>query len=58
MCVPHRPPSVGFVAQPINQSLLNFEVQTKKSSGDFDAQIIKLELLILKPKPRNLSHRF
>jgi hypothetical protein len=31
MC-PRRPPSVGFVAQPINQSLLGFEAQNKKPS--------------------------
>jgi hypothetical protein len=32
MCVPRRPPSDGFVAQPTNQSLLDFEAQTKKMS--------------------------
>jgi hypothetical protein len=29
---PVPPPSVGFVAQPTNRSLLGFEAQTKKSS--------------------------
>jgi hypothetical protein len=32
MRVPRRPPSVGFVVQPTNQSLLGFEAQTKKPS--------------------------
>jgi hypothetical protein len=33
--VPHRPPFVGFVAQPTNRSLLGFEAQTKKPSRWF-----------------------
>jgi hypothetical protein len=41
MCVPRQPASVGFVAQPINQSLLGFETQTKKHCGDFEAQTRK-----------------
>jgi hypothetical protein len=36
MRVPHRRLSVGFVAQIINRSLLDFEAQTKKRIGDFD----------------------
>jgi hypothetical protein len=32
MCVPDRPPSIGFVAQPANRSLLGFEAQIKKPS--------------------------
>jgi hypothetical protein len=35
MCVPRRPPSIGFVAQPTNRSPLNFEAQTKKPSRWF-----------------------
>jgi hypothetical protein len=54
--IPRRPPSIGFVAQPTNRSLLGFEAQTKNRSGDFEAQIIKPELLILRPKLGNPSH--
>jgi hypothetical protein len=35
MCVPCRPPSVGFVAQPTNRSPLGFEAQTKELSRWF-----------------------
>jgi hypothetical protein len=35
MCVPRRPPSVGFMAEPTNRSLLDFENQIKKISRWF-----------------------
>jgi hypothetical protein len=41
------------VAQPTNRILLDFEVQTKKPHGDFDAQITKRKLPVLRPKPGN-----
>jgi hypothetical protein len=37
MRVSCRHPSVGFMVQPINRSLLDFEAQTKKRRVDFDA---------------------
>jgi hypothetical protein len=53
MRILRRPPSVGFVAQPTNRSLLGLEAQTKKPFGDFEAQITKPELPVLRPKPGN-----
>jgi hypothetical protein len=41
MRVPRRPPSVGFMAQSINQNMLGFEAQTKNHIGDFEVQITK-----------------
>jgi hypothetical protein len=41
------------VAQPTNQSPLDFEAQTKKPSRWFWGQITKPELPVLRPKPGN-----
>jgi hypothetical protein len=53
MRILHRHPSISFMAQPTNQSLLGFENQIKKHHGEFGVKIIKSELLILRPKPEN-----
>jgi hypothetical protein len=44
---------IGFVAQPINRSLLDFEFKPRNCRGDFEAKITKSELPILRPKPEN-----
>jgi hypothetical protein len=41
------------VAQPINQSLLGFEAKPRNRRGDFDDQITKPKLLVLRPKRGN-----
>jgi hypothetical protein len=44
---------IGFVTQPINRSLLDFEPKPRNCRGDFEAKITKSELPILRPKPEN-----
>jgi hypothetical protein len=41
------------VAQLTNRSPLGFVTQTKKHHGDFETQITKPELLVLRSKPKN-----
>jgi hypothetical protein len=53
MRVPRWTPSIGFVAQPTNQSLLDFKPQTKNRCSDFESQINKPELPVLRSKPGN-----
>jgi hypothetical protein len=60
---PRHPPSIDFVTQPINQSLLGFEAQTKKPSwwfwgpnhqtvaADFEAQTGKPKSTSFEAKP-------
>jgi hypothetical protein len=69
MCVPHWPPSINFVTQPINRNSLGFETQSKKSSrwfwgpnhqtgaAGFEAQIGKPSTLILRPNQKTLALR-
>jgi hypothetical protein len=58
MRVPRWPHSVSFVTQLINWSPLVLRPKLRNRRGDFDAQIIKLELSVLRPKLGNSSHRF
>jgi hypothetical protein len=46
------------MVQPTNQSLYGFEAQTKNRRGDFDAQITKPDIPILRPKSENLNQQF
>jgi hypothetical protein len=41
------------MTQPTNRSLLGFKVQTKNRHDDFETQITKLELSVLRSKPKN-----
>jgi hypothetical protein len=50
MRVPHRPPSVGFVAQPTNKAHLVLRSKPRNRRGDFEAQITKPKLPVLRPK--------
>jgi hypothetical protein len=52
--VPNHP-SISFVAQPTNRSMLVFEPKPRNYRGDFEVQITKPELQVLMPKPRNSS---
>jgi hypothetical protein len=48
--IPHRPPFIGFVAQPTNQSPLGFETKPRNRCSDFEPKITKRQLSILRYK--------
>jgi hypothetical protein len=54
----HLHPPIGFAAQPINHSPLGFEAKSRNYHGDFVGQITKPQLLVLRPKPGNMSEWF
>jgi hypothetical protein len=53
MCVSHRPPSDGFVAQLINRSPLDFDAQTKKPPRWFWGLNHQTRAASLRTKPKN-----
>jgi hypothetical protein len=58
MCVPRRPPSIGFVMQLTHRSLLGFETQTKKPSRWFWGQNHQTRAVGFEASPENPSEWF